>query len=86
MTKSIETRPGSKWETQRNSSETVFKWKKFVDWKAVNRIQKECGEEVMKWLGYKFYTKEEYFQDQETPMFSDWAYKGQFYQIYNKKL
>lgn len=83
------------WTTQRNSSQTVLRWREYVNWEGVEKVQNECGEEVMKWLGYNVYTKNEYTMNERTgklftetdvhekpsPFLKEWAFKGRFYNI-----
>jgi len=83
------------WTTQRNSSQTVLRWREYVNWEGVEKVQNECGEEVMKWLGYNVYTKNEYTINKSTgklftetdvhekpsPLLKEWAFKGRFYNI-----
>ena len=83
------------WTTQRNSSQTVFRWREYVNWEGVEKVQNVCGEDVMRWLGYKVYTKNEYTINESTgklftetdvhekpsPFLEEWAFKGRFYNI-----
>ena len=72
------------YSTIRNSSETIFKWRTTVNWNGVKAIQDFCGEDVMKWLGYKTYNEEEYavdIKDRALPLLDDWAFKGKFYDV-----
>ena len=47
---------GGKWkfDTQRDASEVVSKWKKELDWDTIDFVQKSCGREVLEGFGRYF--------------------------------